>query len=382
MLPTNKLALSLFAALCLTACGSDNDHSHGNHSHKEVKNQTLDNAPQANQSESQDTTSSNNTFPDIESVLTLFDEESFYSEPKIVDCTLSGGTKTSCVSITLKPQPSSMEIGPWCPRNISDGPKKSGIWLESGKVYDVDGAFISNLAEFYKDDIWQMFDEKTGVINVTDSKVSCAAAARPDVDEQYTNFCVECQVSYMDDDASTTYVIPINPVHASSPSTNTRSGVGIAFSGVRIDSSAPTHAILAAHTLAPFDDCGGHVNLHVGYHLHAITDSVNCLKDVSYEPTHAPAIGLAMDGYPIHRQLNENADALDSCGGHDSSSIGYHYHAAAPGANKILACHTGEIGCSSSDPNSVCDASQTDRRGGPPSDGKPPRDGKGPRSER
>jgi len=117
----------------------------------------------------------------------------------------------------------------------------------------------------------------------------------------------------------------------------------------------------------------------VGYHLHAITDSINCLKEVSYEPNHAPSIGLAMDGYPIHRQLTDNTDKLDNCGGHDSNSIGYHYHAAAPGENKILSCHTGETGCSSSDPNSECDASaQTDRRGGPPGgDG-----GKGPRPPR
>ena len=375
MLPTRKHITLAFAALCLSACepGGKHNHNHDHddtHNHKKTENHTkADSVDESKiaQEKSQNISSSNDDQSSIDSIITLFDEESFVSEPKVVDCTLSGGTKTNCISITLKPQPGTMKIGPWCPRNISDSAEKSGIWLENGKVHDVDGAFISNLAEFYKDDIWQMFDEETGKVNVTDSKVSCAAAARPDVDEQYTNFCVECQVSYMDDHASTTYVIPIKPTNASSPSTNTRSGIGVAFSGARIDSSAPTHAILAAHTLAPFDDCGGHVNLHVGYHLHAITDSTNCLKDVSYEPNHAPAIGVAMDGYSIHRQSAENSDKLDSCGGHDSASLGYHYHAAEPGLNKILACHTGETGCSSSDSDSECDASaQTDRRGGPP----------------
>jgi hypothetical protein len=29
--------------------------------------------------------------------------------------------------------------------------------------------------------------------------------------------------------------------------------------------------ILAAYTLAPFDDAGGHINLAAGYHYHAAT---------------------------------------------------------------------------------------------------------------
>ena len=102
-----------------------------------------------------------------------------------------------------------------------------------------------------------MFDPKTGDIKVTDSKVACRAAARPDVDPKYQNHCVECQVSYMPSDASMTYVIPIKPVVAPRPSRRVAfAGVGVAFSGARLDGSAPTHAILGAHTLAPFDDCG------------------------------------------------------------------------------------------------------------------------------
>ncbi|MBK7291398.1 MAG: hypothetical protein IPI78_14820 [Chitinophagaceae bacterium] len=30
-------------------------------------------------------------------------------------------------------------------------------------------------------------------------------------------------------------------------------------------------SILAAYTLAPLDDNGGHINTHVGYHYHAAT---------------------------------------------------------------------------------------------------------------
>jgi len=57
-------------------------------------------------------------------------------------------------------------------------------------------------------------------------------------------------------------------------------------------------AILGAYTVAPFDDCGGHVNLHVGYH----------------------------------------------------------YRAGAPGLNAILGCLSAEHGCASEDPTQPCDA--------------------------
>jgi hypothetical protein len=42
---------------------------------------------------------------------------------------------------------------------------------------------------------------------------------------------------------------------------------GLAFNGVVFDT--PAGVIL--HTLAPFDDAGGHINLAAGYHYHAAT---------------------------------------------------------------------------------------------------------------
>ena len=144
----------------------------------------------------------------------LFDAASVIGTPQVVDCKLSGGAVSSCLSITVHTAPQSIAIGPWCPRHISDGPDVSGIWLDDGKVYDADGTFIQNMSAFYADDAWQMFDLKTGKINVTDTQVSCEAAARPDVDPQYQNHCVECQIDYMPEGASQTYVLPITPVPA------------------------------------------------------------------------------------------------------------------------------------------------------------------------
>lgn len=312
-----------------------------------------------------------------QSAAQYFDAGSLAAAPKIVDCTLSGGAQTQCLSITLKPAPQNITIGPWCPRNVSDGPDVSGIWLEGGKVYDADGAFIQNMSTFYDDVDWQMFDPQTGKINVTDSKISCAAAARPDVDPQYQNHCVECQISYLDEGLSPTYVIPLRPVPAQTvaPRVN-HGGVGVAFSGARLDAPAPTDAILAAHTLAPFDNCGGHVNLNAGYHIHAVTD---CLAQVPDAAGHGMQIGLAMDGYGLFTQFltggDEPAD-LDQCRGHDTDGIGYHYHVNAPGKNAIIGCHTGQTGCTLENTETACDARQTGRRPprgeGPPPGGRPP----------
>ena len=302
----------------------------------------------------------------------LFDPKALIGEPKLVDCVLSGGAKSRCVALTVPVAPTTIKIGPWCPRNIADGHENSGIWLESGKAYDVDGEFIKNLATFYDDASWQMFDQATGDINVTDSKASCQAAARPDVDEEFQNHCVECQLSYLDEGKSQTYVIPVSAVanERLEPRLG-RSGVGLALSGIRLDSPAPTHAILAAKTLAPFDDCGGHVNLHVGYHMHAVTD---CLHEVeSIDSEHAPMIGVALDGYAIHTRLDKNnaepAD-LDACRGHTSSGSSYHYHVDQAGANSIIGCHTGQTGCTLGDESASCDASAGQRRG-PPRGGRP-----------
>jgi hypothetical protein len=303
-------------------------------------------------------------------VVALFDSRALVTAPVMVDCELSGGAQARCVSVTVKTAPETVTAGPWCPRNIADGPEKGGIWLDRGLVHKVDGAFVSNMATFYNDKAWQMFDAKSGSINVTDSKAACEAAARPDVDPKYVNHCVECQTAYLPTGSSMTYVIPLSPVSVTgSPRPLGPRAVGVTFSGLRLDGSAPVDAILGAHTLAPFDDCGGHVNLHVGYHVHAVTP---CMKtSPSKDPSHAAVIGLAMDGWPIHSRLDANGTApadLDACRGHQTQTHGYHYHVAAAGANAILSCHAAQTGCAQEDPLKACTKSD----GGPPSGGPPP----------
>ncbi len=263
-----------------------------------------------------------------------------------VACTLSDGTTTTCYQIVSKSTPSDHQVGPWCPDNISDGAEAGGIWLEGGEVYDVDGAFIAGLATFYNDTKWKMYDAN-GDIYTTDTKEECAAAANPNVGAEYANFCVECLPSYVSD-ITQTYLLPVTPVRKTTstsfgtgPMSSGPAVRGLAFNGIRYDAPAPTDAILGAYTLAPFDDAGGHINLNAGYHYHAAT---GLSTNVAQTDGHAPQIGYAIDGHPLHAQLNTDGNEptdLDGCRGHYDDLRGYHYHVAAPGTNSFLSCIAG-----------------------------------------
>ncbi len=227
-------------------------------------------------------------------------------------------------------------MGPWCPRHIEDGMEKAGIWFDDGKVYDVSGHFIAHLDKFYSDEKWKLY-RKDGTIKVTDSRESCEGAAKPNVDVEYHNYCVECLPEYFKHQV-TTFVIPATPVYIQKSQNLGRDGIGLAFNGVKYDPPAPTHAILAAHTLAPLDDHGGHVNPHGGYHYHAVTGST---KEITQMDFHAPMLGYAMDGFGIFALHDKNGNAptdLDECGGHADAIRGYHYHAGEPGGNQIIKC--------------------------------------------
>ena len=267
-----------------------------------------------------------------------------------VPCTLSDGTETDCYQIVATSTPDDHNMGPWCPDTISDTAEAGGIWLENGEVYDVDGAFIANMATFYNDNTWLMYDA-SGNIYKTETEDDCANAANPNVGAEYENFCVECLPSYVAD-LTQTYLIPITPVAQSSSvsfgspgppgqGSNGPSVRGIAFNGVRFDAPAPTDAILGAYTLAPFDDAGGHINLAAGYHYHAATGVSTQLLQTD---AHSAMIGYAVDGYGMYAQLDANGNEptdLDECRGHTDETRGYHYHVAAPGTNSFIDCLNG-----------------------------------------
>ncbi|WP_083926093.1 YHYH protein [Neolewinella persica] len=274
-----------------------------------------------------------------------FLEASLVTPVETVACTLSDGTKSTCYKIISRSSPTDHQMGPWCPDNISDGPESGGIWIEGGETYDVDGAFIKNMAAFYGDDTWKMYDAE-GNIFTTDTKEDCANAANPNVGPEYRNFCVECLPSYVTD-ITQTYLIPTTPVAGENTNLFARGpggGIGlrgIAFNGIRFDGPAPTNAILGAYTLAPFDDAGGHINLHAGYHYHAAT---GVSKRLPQPDGHAPMIGYAMDGYGLYANADESGNTavdLDDCRGHYDEQRGYHYHVDKAGANNFINCLRG-----------------------------------------
>ena len=189
-----------------------------------------------------------------------------------VSCTLSDGTETTCNEVTIAGAPANAEIGPFCPETTSTGKKDAGIWLDGENLYDADGEFIVSLPEIYDDPNWKLYDDD-GNVRVTDTKEAFEAAARPDVAEEYQNYCVEGQIEFLDGEEpiEATYLIPDDPTNTGE-ATQISGKVGVTLNGVGIDPSAPIDAILGAYTIAAFDDCGGHINPVEGYHVHAATD--------------------------------------------------------------------------------------------------------------
>ena len=258
-------------------------------------------------------------------------------------CTLSGGTVTTCYRITTAGTPSGHEVGPFCPRDISDAGK--GMWIDNGQTYDLTGDFIKNLAVFYNDANWKLYDDATGNIRVTDTQTAFEAAAQPNVPAAYFNYCVEGKMSYVNGGVSRTYLIPLTPVPLKSGTGSIdQNGVGLALDGITFDPPAPVDRIKAAYTIAAFDDCGGHINPHEGYHYHAAT---NCSTSVVSSDGHSALIGYALDGYGMYARTDtagmEPAD-LDSCRGHTDTVRGYHYHVASAGENMFIGCFHGERG--------------------------------------
>ncbi|MEP1554091.1 MAG: YHYH protein [Paraglaciecola sp.] len=295
--------------------------------------------------------------------LSMFTEGAFSTPPTIVDCETAQGTETSCYEFTTTGAPAGREPGAFCPRNIDDGADAGGAWFDksgSGDLVDITGEFILKLDEYYGDEKWMVYDAETNKVRYTATKEACLGAAKPDVEEEYMQNCIECKLEYLDDDFSLTYLIPIKPIPAKT--TGRVRTVGLALDGTELSGPAPVNAILGAYTIAAFDDCGGHINVHQGYHYHSTTGCTD--KTVKGEDDHAPLIGYAIDGYGIYAMKDaqgKEAEGLDECRGQTDDVRGYHYHAASPSENVFIGCLHGESVRPAGGP-----------QGGPPPGGGPP----------
>ncbi len=323
-----------FAAIIASGCSSDDDND------PTVTTDTTDTT---------DSSDGGNGSTSLDP--TLFVAGALVSDPAIVDCTLSDGTETTCYEIVTVGVPADSAVGPFCPQNINTTAADSGIWLDgSGVVYQADGDFILDLPNIYGDSNWQLYDVATGDVNITDTQEACEAAARPDVDEAYTNYCVECSLDYVDGGVSSSYLIPVTPTPADSTGA-VSAAVGVTLNGVQLAAAAPVDAILSAYTIAAFDDCGGHVNPNDGYHYHAATGCTEMAD--SQADGHASLLGYAMDGYGIYGLMDSEGnetEGLDQCRGISDDTRGYHYHAASPGENMFIGCFTGKTVTSEAGP--------------------------------
>ncbi|MEQ9462650.1 MAG: YHYH protein [Haliea sp.] len=334
ILTTHCRALLLGALLALTsACGSSN----GSSGDSTTATATTDTSTDAGD----DTTTTSREGMDID----LFQDGALASEITTVSCTLSGGTQTTCYRIEIAGTPAAREIGPFCPPSIYSEADEGGIWFDgSGTVWDIDGEFITNLGNIYGDSNWLLYDTASGEVNVTDTQIACEAAARPNVDPEYQNHCVQCSLDYYGGGVAQTVLIPTAPVPLSSPASLNNGDLGIALDGVILAPPAPVQAILAAYTIAAFDDCGGHVNPVEGYHYHA---SVGCAERGYDDDGHSGVMAYALDGYAIYGMSyadGSEPDDLDACRGHTELERGYHYHAASAAENMFIGCFSGEQG--------------------------------------
>ena len=295
-----------------------------------------------------DTTSASDTDNTQSDTQLGLDPDNFLTDALAQDisttsCTLSDGTETQCYEIVINGVPSNNEIGPFCPTHIDDDETQGGVWFDgSGELYQLDGEFIVYTKTLYGDD-WQLYDETTGEVYVTDTQVACEAAARPDVDPEYQNHCVQCDIEYYNGGVQQTFLIPVTPVALSNPE-QVSADIGVALNGVVIAGPAPVSAILAANTIAAFDDCGGHINPVEGYHYHA---ALGCSDVITSVDGHANLIGYALDGYGIYAMLNSTGEEdydLDECRGHSDDTRGYHYHAASAAENMFIGCYSGAQG--------------------------------------
>ncbi len=271
----------------------------------------------------------------------LFFDGALTGDATTEDCTLNGGAETTCYRLTVGGDPVSYETGPFCPTNITDGPEAGGIWFDGNGVYDLDGEFITNLAELYGDDNWQLYNDD-GTVNVTETAEEFDLAARPDVDPSVQNHCVEGQLEWLENGqpVTSTVLIPVEPVLADGATTS-RGNLGVTLDGVVIAQSAPVDAILGAYTIAAFDDCGGHYNPVDGYHLHG---AVGCSELGEVTDGETPMFAYAADGFAIHSPLDDPASAdLDECNGHETEEFGYHYHANNAAENQVVECFTGQV---------------------------------------
>ncbi|MFM7184776.1 MAG: YHYH protein [Planctomycetota bacterium] len=130
--------------------------------------------------------------------------------------------------------------------------------------------------------------------------------------------------NYVGDNA---WRIPLHPVPAANPQTTKdrflRGAIALAVNGIPIFNPLNNRGEDAL-AIGELDDFGGHCGRADDYHYHVAP--VHLEKVVG----RGKPIAYALDGYPIYGSAEPDGSPvkdLDWMGGHESGTIGYHYHA-------------------------------------------------------
>ena len=148
------LALLFAVVVFAASCGSSSDSDTA--AADSVTDATTSDASSADTSSS-DTASSSAESPDGESSgvgvdVGLFFDGALAEDATTEDCTLSGGTETTCYRITVAGYPASHDVGPFCPDTITDPAEAGGIWFDGEGISDLSGEFFVELPTLYDDD--------------------------------------------------------------------------------------------------------------------------------------------------------------------------------------------------------------------------------------
>lgn len=280
-------------------------------------------------SKQQDTTTSSSAVAATD-VPSLFAADALTEDITTVDCTLENSSASTCYSITVNSDPTTVEPGPFCPTTIDSD--DSGIFTWDG---DEPGLYALNQA------FWELLAGQGYAFANSDGSINAAdpAAAPPAGDS--------CLQATADDSYTLTALIPATPEVLDTPTDlSTVAQVGIALDGVTVFGDAPSGTTGAIPALDP---CGGHHDPSGYYHWHfgpvsiqTNLDNADVARTCNEDQDAEALFGFAFDGYAIYGPLEDGAEPgdLDECNGHIGDRSVYHYHLSYESPN-LPPCRVG-----------------------------------------
>jgi len=236
---------------------------------------------------------------------------------------LSDGTMADCYAIHTTELATDHAMGPWCP---ADTTKTGGIWLDTvdSTIHTVDKAYLKILQSRG----WNMVNADGTVKRTTTDAMFTTEATQENNNWTFAqaqsngnvNTCLEATPK----SHSTIVIIPKNPKKASTAASLQTmaftAGMGISLNGITYFPPEPVARITFYQNIAPLDVKGGHTGFGFDYHYHRAINIPNSTTKI---------LGYMLDGYPLYGTTEPDGStpaALDNQHGHETSSLGYHYH--------------------------------------------------------